>query len=175
MTTQQPVQQPIQTFSPHETALLVGVAVHNIRRWGEYHAAYLSASANPPSGQLKRFTGRDVEVLKHVKALRDQGLTVPVINEQLKGLTFAEVDSNIDSAVTVDEIIDHPAAQVGPVAVQPPMLVGYDLETLTEALERSRAKDSAIVRSGLTMFALGFCAACVMFLILVYLAALYAK
>lgn len=170
-------QQPTQTFSPHETALLVGVAVHNIRRWGEYHAAYLSAGATPPAGQLKRYTGRDVEVLKHVKALRDQGLPVPVINEQLKGLTFAEVDSNpnskLDSAVTVNEIIDHPAAQVGPGAALPPVAVGYDLETLVEALERSRAKDSAIVRSGLTMFGLGFMAACLLFLVLVVLISIY--
>lgn len=166
-------QQPTQTFSPHETALLVGVAVHNIRRWGEYHAAYLSAGATPPAGQLKRYTGRDVEVLKHVKALRDQGLPVPVINEQLKGLTFAEVDSKIDSAVSVNEFTEQQNAQEGQGAAQLPMVAHYDLQTLVEALERSRSKDSSLVRSGVTMFGLGFCAACLLFAILVVLVSIY--
>jgi len=39
--------------------------------------------ANPPAGQARRFTGRDLEVLKHVKSLRAQGLTVARINNFL--------------------------------------------------------------------------------------------
>lgn len=173
MPTQQGDQQTGQTFSPHETALLVGTGVHNIRRWGEYHSAFLSAGANPPAGQLKRYTGRDLEVLKHVKALRDQGLPVPVINEQLRGLTFAEVDTKIDSAVSVNEFTEQQNAQEGQGAAQLPMVAHYDLETLITALERFHTKDSSLVRSGVTMFGLGFCAACLLFFILVYLVSIY--
>ena len=89
-----PIQQPDQTFTPNEAAQLVGTAAHNVRRWTEYHGAHLSPLATPPPGQARRYNGRDIEVLKHVKALRAQGLTVPVINEQLAGLTFAEIDTS---------------------------------------------------------------------------------
>lgn len=84
-----PSQQPEQTFTPNEVAELTGIAAHNVRRWSEYHTAHLSASANPATGMARRFTGRDIEVLRHIDSLCKQGLTVSVINEQLKMLTFA--------------------------------------------------------------------------------------
>ncbi len=100
-----PIQQPTQTFTPNEVAELTGIAAHNVRRWSEYHAMYLSGSANPPTGQARRFTGRDIEVLKHVDCLRKLGLTVPVINEQLKGLTFAEIDAPPDALQPFDRLL----------------------------------------------------------------------
>ena len=75
-----------------------------LRRWCEYHAEHLSAGANPPAGKARRFTGRDLEVFKHVRSLRAQGLTVADINEQLAGLTFAVVDTNEQSAADSEEL-----------------------------------------------------------------------
>ena len=82
------------TNTPHATAAMLEITPVTLRRWCEYHAEHLSAGANPPAGKARRFTGRDLEVLKHVRSLRAQGLTVADINEQLAGLTFAVVDAS---------------------------------------------------------------------------------
>jgi DNA-binding transcriptional MerR regulator len=165
-----PTQQPEQTFTPHEAAALVGVAVHNVRRWAEYHASHLSDGANPPTGQVKRFNGRDIEVLKHVKALRALGQSVPVINEQLKTITFAQIDNESDSALTVDTVIATPTAQEEHHKAPALLMVVNDLEKRFDAkfaaLERNR-------RDGLIMFTAGFLAAGILFLLLIGLAILY--
>lgn len=82
------------TNTPHATAAMLEITPVTLRRWCEYHAQHLSAGANPPAGKARRFTGRDLEVLKHVRSLRAQGLTVADINEHLAGLTFAVVDAS---------------------------------------------------------------------------------
>jgi len=87
-----PSNQPAHTVLVSEAASAVGVNSHTIRRWAEWHSAHLSPGANPPAGQAKRFAGRDIEVLRHVKALRNEGLQTDAINEKLSGLTFAEIE-----------------------------------------------------------------------------------
>jgi len=77
--------------SPTFTAELLDIKPLTLRRWCEYHAEHLSPSTNPPSGQSRRFTDKDIEVLKHIKHLRSQGFNTAIINERLAGLTFAEV------------------------------------------------------------------------------------
>ena len=77
--------------SPTFTAELLGIKPLTLRRWCEYHAEHLSPGTNPPSGQARRFTDKDIEILKHVKHLRSQGFNTATINAQLAGLTFAEV------------------------------------------------------------------------------------
>jgi len=71
---------------PTETAEIIDITPVSLRRWCDYHAAHLSPGANPPAGQARRFTGRDIEVLKTVKQLREQVFTVARINEQLATL-----------------------------------------------------------------------------------------
>jgi DNA-binding transcriptional MerR regulator len=106
MDDQQLPQQPTKAFTPAEVAALVGVPVHSIRRWCEYHKEHLSEFASPDPGQARRLTRRDIEVLRAVKQLRDEGLTVPVINEQLRDIVFGEIDSadsNSNTALTAQE------------------------------------------------------------------------
>ena len=170
-----PTQQPEQTFTPHEAAALVGVAVHNVRRWAEYHAGYLSATASPPTGQVKRFTGRDIEVLKHVKDLRALGQTVAVINEQLKSLTFAEIDNSPDNAMTVDTVAQTtltapPAAQDGPHAAAPLALSSAALERVEERLDRlERSREPAFAVG----MGVGFIAAMLLMIVILIVAVLY--
>ena len=133
-----PVQQPIQTFTPNEAAIMVGTAAHNVRRWTEYHGAHLSPLATPPPGQARRYNGRDIEVLKHVKALRAQGLTVPVINEQLAGLTFAEIDT---SAGDSEELA--PLASPGEIqSTQALVVVVQDLQRQIDGIQQARRFDA---------------------------------
>jgi DNA-binding transcriptional MerR regulator len=61
------LQQPEHYFSPVEVEQLAGIAAHNVRRWTRYHKEHLSPSANPEPGQPRRFTRRDVEVLRQPK------------------------------------------------------------------------------------------------------------
>lgn len=101
------MDQPLIT----PTAIIdqLGLTPITLRRWSQYHAAHLSPLANPGAGQARRFTGRDLEVLRHVQSLRDQGMTTALINEQLATLTFAEIDT--DSTSTDTHAISLPNAQ----------------------------------------------------------------
>ena len=160
-----PIQQPDQTFTPNEAAQLVGTAAHNVRRWTEYHSAHLSPLATPPPGQARRYNGRDVEVLKHVKALRIQGLTVPVINEQLSGLTFAEIDTDEQSAGDSEELAPV-TSQEGLQQAPALLMVVQDLQRQIDGIQQSR-------RDNVTWFGLGFLVAGFLFLGMVLLSWLY--
>ena len=76
------------------TADMIGIKAGTLRRWAEYHSAYLSTTANPLAGQARRFTHKDVEVLRMVAELRSQGLTVGGINDRLSAITFPDVEES---------------------------------------------------------------------------------
>lgn len=160
-----PIQQPDQTFTPNEAAILIGTAAHNVRRWTEYHGAHLSPLATPPPGQARRYNGRDIEVLKHVKALRAQGLTVPVINEQLTGLTFAEIDTTpVDS-----EELAPLASQEGPQQAPAVLMVLNDLQRQIDAIQQANRSRLDSV----TLLGVGVCIGLLFAAILIGLAWLY--
>ena len=157
--------------TPHNTADTLGITPFTLRRWCDYHAAYLSSSANPPAGQARRFTGRDLEVLKHVKSLRAQGLTVARINEQLAPLTFAEIDTNEQDTKVVEAPQDAQNAQERTGTHQLMRVALDDLRTEFDAklavLQRRR-EPSCFVGLGL-----GFIAALLFVIVIVLLAVLY--
>ena len=164
-----PTQQPEQTFTPNEAAQMVGTAAHNVRRWTEYHAAHLSPLATPAPGQARRYTGRDVEVLKHVKALRAQGLTVPVINEQLAGLTFAEIDT---TAADSEELA--PLASPGELqSTQALIMVVESLRSEVNAIQQARQEERHNRIDTVTAIGLGLCMGLLFCAILIGLAWLY--
>jgi len=108
-----------------------------LRRWCAAHAEFLSPGANPPGrGEARRFTGRDIEVLKHIKSLRAQGKTEAKINEQLRTLTFPEIvpDDQADNEQTALDTL--PASQEGPGAAQLPVRALDDLTPILGRLER---------------------------------------
>lgn len=178
-----PIQQPTQTFTPNEAAQMVGTAAHNVRRWTEYHAAHLSPLATPPPGQPRRYNGRDVEVLKHVKALRMQGLTVPVINEQLAGLTFAEVDTDEQTVTNSEELATQNAPErlrqeaVAIMVVEAVNAIEDRIQARLEsrlvAIETSNQEAKQNRRDGVSWFAIGFLVAGFLFLGMVLLSWLY--
>ena len=117
-------------ITPGKLIEQLGITPITLRRWCAYHRVYLSPGANPGEGVTRRFTGRDLEVFKHVRSLRDQGLTTEQINEQLAGLTFPEIEE--PDALTVP-----PASQEGPGNAQLPAPVQNDLVLRLDRLERS--------------------------------------
>ena len=125
------------TLTPAKAAELVGVEVYTIRRWCDWHAAHLSPGASPGAGALRRLTMRDIEVLRHVRDLRAQGLTTSTINEQLAGVTFPEIEPG-DQADNEQTALDAlPASQEGLGSPQLPIPVLNDHETRLDRLERS--------------------------------------
>lgn len=100
-------------INPATAAQLLGVNSHTVRRWCKDHAPYLSAGANPLPGMARALTGRDMEVLRTVQTLRNQGLLTPAINDRLASLTFAEAVKDDANPVTdqQDAVIGHPDAQ----------------------------------------------------------------
>jgi DNA-binding transcriptional MerR regulator len=80
------------TISSLDATLAADVTLSQVRRWSKWHAPYLSPTAQPPAGQPRRYTWRDVEVLKEIRRLReDQGLTTKDVNAKLA--TFVVVDA----------------------------------------------------------------------------------
>lgn len=99
--------------TPHSTANMLEITPVTLRRWCAAHAAFLSPGANPPErGEARRFTGKDIEVLKHIKLLRAQGKTEAKINEQLRTLTFAEIETEANS--TADSLEASADSRQGP-------------------------------------------------------------
>jgi len=85
---------------------------------------------------------RDIEVLRHVRDLRAQGLTTSTINEQLAGLTFPEIEpGDQGDALTVP-----PASQEGQHSPQLPAVVHNDLQIKLDRLERSMSEVQAEMR-----------------------------
>ncbi len=134
------------TVTPAKAAELVGVEVYTIRRWCDWHAPSLSPGASPGPGALRRLTMRDIEVLKTVRDLRAQGLTTNTINEQLAGLTFAEIEpAPVDAApmVATQAPQDSPGAPA-PLAVVEAL---QSIQAQIQALQQARSDDKQAQRA----------------------------
>lgn len=138
-------QQPI---TPGTLIEQLGITPITLRRWCAYHREYLSPGANPGEGVTRRFTGRDLEVLRHVRSLRDQGLTTQQINEQLQGVTFPEI-------LGPDALTVPPASQEGPGAAHLTVPVQNDLGLRFDRLERSVSEIQGATRPNWWWFVAG--------------------
>ena len=101
-------------ITPSKIIAQLEITPITLRRWCAYHKAHLSPGANPGEGVTRHFIGRDLEVFKHVRSLRDQGLNTEQINEQLAEFMFPEIEEQ--DALTVP-----PSLQEGPREVQAEM------------------------------------------------------
>ena len=135
--------------TPHSTANMLEITPVTLRRWCAAHAEFLSSGANPPErGEARRFTGRDIEVLKHIKSLRAQGKTEAKINEQLRTLTFPEIEEP-------DALDALPASPEGLHSPQLPVRALDDHETRLGRLERSVVQIEGAARPNWWWFAVG--------------------
>jgi DNA-binding transcriptional MerR regulator len=75
-----------------EAAAQLGVDVMTVRRWLEWHAAHLSASANPEAGTRRVLTNGDLETLHLIKQLQSQGGTTATVNEHLSSVNITPVE-----------------------------------------------------------------------------------
>ena len=142
-------------ITPGKLIEQLGITPITLRRWCAYHKAHLSPGANPGEGVTRRFTGRDLEVLRHVRSLRDQGLNTEQINEQLAGLTFPEIEPGDQADNEQTALEASPASQEGPGAGQLPAVVQNDLVLRLDRLERSLVEVQGAARPNWWWFAVG--------------------
>lgn len=158
-----PVTSYPNTFAVHQAAQALGVGVHSIRRWCEYHSDHLSAGARPPTGQARRLTGRDIEVLRTVRDLRAQGMTTQAINERLVNMAFADVDTTAITPASQEgpetglQVLQHLDSVLRPIAAR--------LDAQDKAIEEMKSRQ----RSVFTAFGAGVLVASVFFLLIVLL------
>ncbi len=164
------------TITPAIAAQRLGVEVYTVRRWCDWHATHLSASASPGAGALRRLTQSDIEVLSMVRDLRAQGLHTETINEQLEGVTFAVVDTDEQSAADSTELASV-GSQEGQQATQAIVIVVESLQKRFDALEAAhhqiRQEDRQSRDDMVKGFAIGFLVAGFLFLGMVLLSWLY--
>jgi hypothetical protein len=170
-----------RTFTPSEVAQLIGEKTYNIRRWCEYHAELLEGGANPGRDQARRLTRRDIEVMREIKKLRDANTPTSIINEKLRTLTFAVVDSDLDSNVDSTDMVsvDTPSQDLTPTPPQtvqealqlpaPVLEVYVDLAKRVQALEAAQREARHSRYDGMTMFVAGVLAAAIFFMLILFL------
>lgn len=153
--------------TPQEIQNTLGITSITLRRWCDYHKTYLSTGTQPRHGQARRFTGKDLEVLRHVQSLRDQGMTTAIINEHLSTLTFAEIDTPTnDTNLAIVDAPDTPDSTPAPIfAPEYLITMQRDIEALKAATTESKRNQ----RDGVIMFGVGFLAACGLFILLLLL------
>jgi DNA-binding transcriptional MerR regulator len=160
------------TITPAIAAQRLGVEVYTVRRWCDWHAAHLSASASPGAGALRRLTQSDIEVLSMVRDLRAQGLHTETINEQLEGVTFAVVDTDEQSAADSEELA--PMASQEGLQQAPPVLVALQaMQTQIDAIQQARQEDRRPRFDIVTAIGLGFVGGLIFMLAVIVLAWLY--
>lgn len=150
-----PDQEPFHTFPPAAAANAVDITPTSIRRWSEYHRLYLSAGANPPAGENRRYTWQDVETLRKIKEMRDNGLGTEAIN-----LALAEVIRNVDTEVSteVSTELAVEAHQTAPDSqgLAPNAIVALSaMQTQIEALQRSSDEAKRIQQHSILIFVVG--------------------
>lgn len=73
-----------ETINPSRAAKQIGVPPSTLRLWARQYAEFLSAGANPSPGEERRFTAADVETLKAVVQLRNNGMLPADIANRLR-------------------------------------------------------------------------------------------
>ncbi len=73
-----------ETYNPSRAAKQIGIPNSTLRLWAKTYGEFLSEGANPASGEERRFTVADVETLKAVAQLRNNGMLPPDIAQRLR-------------------------------------------------------------------------------------------
>ncbi len=82
------------TYRPVETAAQLGVSTSTLRRWAQDFGEHLSASGAPDAGSRRRFTPRDIAVLRRAKALLDARNATPAVNDLLRLEDFGDIETD---------------------------------------------------------------------------------
>ena len=164
-------------FRPVDVAKECNVSVGTVRAWCSDFALFLSDGANPSDGERK-LSERDLEVCKYIAQLRKEGMSKPQIALRLSETSFGTVEPTEKPIEKPTEALQAPqtSLQTTPAHTEAAALSVVALEALQKRIDAIEATGKAkTLQFGVSMFALGFCAACLLFFILVYLVSIYAK
>lgn len=162
-------------FRPADIAKECGVSVGTVRSWCGEFGEFLSAGANPSEGERK-LSEQDLEVCRYIAQLRTEGMSKPQIALRLRETSFGTVEPTekpIEKATeALQQTPNAPEALQKPIeAAALPLVAIEAINRRIDAIEStSRAKT---LQFGVSMFALGFCAACLLFLLIVVLVSIY--
>ena len=145
-------------------AVLVGkpgpaLPVTTIRNWTREYAPHLSADANPPTGTERRFSERDIAVLRLVHEWREQRISTADIHARLQDATIPIVE-----VVPVGESTESPpeAATIDSKPLQLPTPVQNDIvvrlqgfETLERRVDKLEQQRSMVWVAVLVLAAFG--------------------
>lgn len=151
----------------------LGIQPITLRRWCATYAAHLSPTANPTPGTSRRFTGRDLEVLRHVRTLRDKGVSVPLIAEQLAGLTFPTIDHDAPTPPTGHAGIEADSTAIATTTAPD---TPQSTQHIIQLLSSQQSQIDAIQRRRLdsvTAIGIGFVAGLLFMVVLLLLASIY--
>ena len=91
---------PLQT--PQGVTQALDISPATLRRWSDEFADYLSAGANPQGKGHRRYTAGDVETLRLIKELMNQGLTYEQVWQQLSRQVMFSRQEAISGQYRVD-------------------------------------------------------------------------
>ena len=118
-------------------AVMVGkpgpaLPVTTIRNWSKEYARHLSDDANPPAGTERRFSDRDVAVLRLVHEWRGLRLPTSDIHARLQDATIPVMD-----VISVEESTESPpeATTIDSEPLQLPSPILNDLVTRLQGVE----------------------------------------
>lgn len=114
----------VPLLSPQAVAQALDFSETTLRRWSDEFSDYLSPEANPAGKGHRRYTAADVETLRSIKELMNQGLTYEQVWQQL---SLREAVSG-EEAVPGNYRLDEPEIQrfepktgrFDPVEAEPP-------------------------------------------------------
>lgn len=118
-------------------AVMVGkpgpaLPVTTIRNWSKEYARHLSDDANPPAGTERRYSERDVAILRMVRSMREDRIPTSDIHARLQDATIPVMD-----VLPVEESTEPPpeSTTTGAEPLQLPAPVLNDLVTRLQGVE----------------------------------------
>lgn len=153
---------PEPTFTVLQVAERIGVTDTTVRNWTRKYAAHLSDGANPPTGIVRQYSTRDVNVLRFIASSVAEKRSHVDISARLDSASFSEIvvetpETDSRSYSSNEGAIVAP----GPTSTVDYAPVLYDLVQVTEKRHDetvSRLDRLERQRHGMWMWVAGFAA-----------------
>lgn len=91
--------------TPQAVTSELDISPATLRRWADEFCDYLSVEANSADGRShRRYTNRDMETLRSIKELMNNGMTYEQVRQQLALRYTASSDEAIPGEYTIDDV-----------------------------------------------------------------------
>jgi DNA-binding transcriptional MerR regulator len=165
-------------YNPSDAARACNVSVNTIRGWIRDHSEHFTSGARGESGN-RLLSDKDMNTLKYIAGLRSEGLQKDAIGVRLQETaigdieTIAPLQSPSIAIQAAPDATEHTPASI--MVIEAINAIETRIEGRLVAVEAVAKEASKNRRDMVLMFCAGFCAACLVFLLLVALAALYGR